>query len=119
MKVSWLPRLRSSLLTAVVLCGGGGMPLLDLALYHSLAPERSSVSHFESSTPHSHGDSCRLGSALSHCPQVASLDLVLLTATASSPEPGAALSAPRSTPTGWAQARAPPSQTTASVLRLT
>ena len=111
MKVSWLARLRSSLLTAVVLCGGGGMPLLDLALYHGLAPERSSVPHFESSTPQSHGDSCRLSSSLSHCPQVASLDLSFLTTTTSTPEPRAALSAPPRAPTGLALARAPPGRT--------
>jgi hypothetical protein len=108
MKVSWLARLRTCLLTAVVLCGGGGLPLLDLALYHGLAPERSAAPHFESSTPHSHGDSCRLSSTLSHCPQVASLRLVYLTATISSPEPRVAHSAPRSAPSGLAQARAPP-----------
>lgn len=119
MKVSWLARLRSCLLTAVVLCGGGGLPLLDLALYHGLAPERSSAPHFESSTPHSHGDSCRLSSSLSYCPQVASLHLVHLTATTSSPQPGIALSAPRGAPTGLALARAPPSRTAASVPHLT
>lgn len=108
MKASWLGRLRSCLLTAVVLCGGGGLPLLDLALYHGLAPERSSAPHFESSTPHSHGDSCRLSSTLSHCPQVASLRLVHLTATTSSPQPRVAHSVPRSAPAGLAQARAPP-----------
>jgi hypothetical protein len=119
MKVSWPARLRSCLLTAVVLCGGGGLPLLDLALYHGLAPERSSTPHFESSTPHSHGDSCRLSSSLSYCSQVASLHLVHLTATIWSPEPGVALSAPRCAPTGLALARAPPSRTAATVPHLT
>jgi hypothetical protein len=119
MKVRWLPRLRSSLLTAVMLCGGGGLPLLDLALYHGLAPERSSVPHFESSTPHSHGDSCRLDSSLAYCPQAASLHLDFLTATTSSPEPPAALSAPTRAPTGLALPRAPPGGTALSVLSLT
>ena len=118
MKVSWPARLRSCLLTAVVLCGGGGLPLLDLALYHGFAPERSPAPHFESST-HSHGDSCRLSSSLSYCPQVASLHLVFLTATTSSPQPGVALSVPHGAPTGLALARAPPIRTAASVPHLT
>jgi hypothetical protein len=108
MKVCWLVRLRTSLLTAVVLCGGGGMPLLDLALYHGLAPHRSSAPHFESRTPHSHGDACRLNSSLPYCPQVGSLKLDFLTGSTSSPQPLAPASAPRTAPTGLALARAPP-----------
>jgi hypothetical protein len=119
MKVSWPARLRSCLLTAVVLCGGGGMPLLDLALYHGFAPDRASAPHFESRAPHSHGDVCTLNSSLSHCPQVTALDLVLLTATTASPQPQAALSAPRRAPTGLALARAPPSLNPPSDLPLT
>ena len=108
MKGSWVARLKTALLAAVILSGGGGMPLLDLALYHGLTPDRSAP-HFESRTPHSHGDSCRLSSSLSHCPQVAALDLDFPAAAFSDSQPTVPLSAPRIAHPGLHTARAPPS----------
>jgi hypothetical protein len=108
MRRGWLVRLKTVLLTAVILSGGGGMPLLDLVLYHGLAPDRSSVSHFESHTPHGHGDSCRLSSSLSHCPQVDALTLHLPAGTITSLPPALPASAPRAVQASLHLARAPP-----------
>lgn len=119
MRAGWLGRLRTSLLTAVVLSGGGGLPVLDLALYHGLAPQSSPAPHFESQTPHSHGDACRLGSSLSHCPRTAALELDILTGIIASLQPVAPVSAPRTAPAGLGLARAPPSLTAPSALQLT
>jgi hypothetical protein len=83
------------------------MPLLDLVLYHGLAPDRSSVPHFESHTPHGHGDSCRLSSSLSHCPQVEGLTLHLPAGTTSSLPPVVANSVPRAGQADLPLARAP------------
>jgi hypothetical protein len=109
MRRTWLVRLKTVLLTAVILSGGGGMPLLDLALYHGLAPDRSSVPHFESHTPHGHGDSCRLSSSLSHCPQVEALTLYLPAGTTISLPPAVPNSPPRAGRPDLPLARAPPS----------
>ena len=109
MKGSWVVRLKTALLVVVVLAGGGGMPLLDLALYHGMTPDRSAAPHYESRTPHAHGDTCRLNSSLSHCPEVGALDLHLPFATSAGAEPLASLSAPRTTQPGLPPARAPPS----------
>lgn len=109
MKGSWVVRLKTALLVVVVLTGGGGMPLLDLALYHGLTPDRSAAPHYESRTPHAHGDTCRLSSSLSHCPEVGTLDLHLPFVASAGAEPPAPLSVPRTTHAGLPSARAPPS----------
>jgi len=108
MKGSWVVRLKTALLTAVVLSGGGGMPLLDLAFYHGLTPDRSAAPHFESRTPHGHGDTCRLSASLLPCPRVEPLDLDFSSATCSDTPPPVAISAPRLARPGLPPARAPP-----------
>jgi hypothetical protein len=119
MKGSWVARLKTALLTAVVLSGGGGMPLLDLALYHGLAPDRSAAPHFESRTPHGHGDTCRLSSSLSHCPRVEPLDLDIPSASSSDTPPPVAISAPRLAHPGLPPARAPPAHSALPLPQLT
>lgn len=106
-----LPRLQAALLAAVIFGGGGGMPMLDVALYHGATATHPFQSHFESSgIPHSHGDICGLSSSLPSCPQVPSLDLdvvvrPLVFRQATFPAPKA-----RSVPSGiLPQPRAPPS----------
>jgi len=71
----WLRALKANVLAAVVLSGGGGLPLLDVVLYHGLAPARFSEPHFEPTGAHCHGDLCRLDSRFPHSPQAESLDL--------------------------------------------
>ena len=106
-----LPRLQFALLAAVIFGGGGGMPVLDVALYHGTTATYPFQSHFENSgIPHSHGDVCVLSSILPSCPQVPSLDLgiavgPLLFRQAAFPAPKA-----RSVPSGiLPRPRAPPS----------
>lgn len=71
----WLRALKATVLAAVVLSGGGGMPLLDVVLYHGLAPARTSEPHFEPAGAHCHGDLCRLDSRFPQSPQAESLDI--------------------------------------------
>ena len=108
----FLPRLQTALLAAVIFGGGGGMPVLDVALYHGTTATYPFQSHFESSgIPHSHGDVCGLSSILPSCPQVPSLDLgvvagPLLFLQAAFPAPKA-----RSVPSGiLPRPRAPPTR---------
>ena len=71
-----LPRLQAALLATVIFGGGGGMPVMDVALYHGSTATYPFQSHFENSgIPHSHGDVCGLSSILPSCPQVPSLGL--------------------------------------------
>jgi hypothetical protein len=107
----FLPRLQAGLLAAVICGGGGGMPAMDVALYHRSAASHPFQSHFErSGMPHSHGDVCGLTSSLPSCPQVPSLNLgivvePLVFRQAIFPAPKA-----RSVPSGiLPQPRAPPS----------
>jgi hypothetical protein len=106
-----LPRLQAALLAAVIVGAGGGMPVLDVALYHGTTATDPFQTHFESSgIPHSHGDVCVLSSILPSCPQVPSLDLGIVVGPLSFRQ--AAFPAPtaRSAPTGiLPRPRAPPS----------
>jgi hypothetical protein len=78
----FLPRLQAALLATVIFGGGGGMPVMDVALYHGNTATHPFLSHFESSgIPHSHGDVCVLSSSLPSCPQVPSLDLAIVVGT--------------------------------------
>jgi hypothetical protein len=56
----WLRAVKATVLTAVILSGGGGTPILDLILYHGLAPSRSSQPHVEAAGADCHGEQCRL-----------------------------------------------------------
>ena len=62
----WLHGVKAALLATLILCGGGGLPLLDVVLYHGFAsPHGVDQQHFESSgTRHGHGDYCKAGSQL-------------------------------------------------------
>ena len=106
-----VPRLQAALLAAVIFGGGGGMPAMDVALYHRSAATHPFQSHFESSgMPHSHGDVCGLSSSLPSYSQVPFLDLGIVVGPlvfrqATLPAPRA-----RSVPSGiLPQPRAPPS----------
>ncbi|HEU4524878.1 MAG TPA: hypothetical protein VFR62_07635 [Gemmatimonadales bacterium] len=71
----WLRVVKAAALAAVMLGGGGGMPLLDVALYHVLAPSRSNEAHYEPSGADCHAELCRLDSKVPYSPQAESLDL--------------------------------------------
>jgi len=66
MRMPWLIRLKVAVLTAVVLTGGSGLPLLDALLYHS-RPSRNisqTGAHWEMpGAPDHHADRCTLGRA--------------------------------------------------------
>lgn len=69
MPSSWLVRLKAGALAILLLSGGGGMPLLDVALFHASGASFSSHPHFESSSiPDGHGDFCRQGTAPPYAP---------------------------------------------------
>ena len=78
----WLPAVKATVLAAVILSGGGGMPLLDVILYHGLAPSRSSQPHVEPAGADCHGDHCRLDARLPSSTQAESLDLRIPLVTA-------------------------------------
>jgi hypothetical protein len=71
----WLRVLKSAVLAAVVLSGGGGLPLLDVILYHGLGPSRSAQPHYEPSGVHCHGELCKLDSRFPSSTEAESLDL--------------------------------------------
>lgn len=55
------------MLAALLLSGGGGLPTIDVLLYHGRA--HLNQPHFETAArPHSHGDVCTLGSSLPYSP---------------------------------------------------
>jgi hypothetical protein len=66
----WLHGVKAAVLATLILCGGGGLPLLDVVLYHGpVSPHGVDQQHFESSgTRHGHGDYCKAGSQLPHSP---------------------------------------------------
>jgi hypothetical protein len=69
MTCTWLVRLKAVALASLLLSGGGGMPLLDVALFHARPTSYSSHPHFEAAdTADGHGDYCRQGTALPHAP---------------------------------------------------
>jgi hypothetical protein len=75
MPSNWLVRLKALVLAVLLLSGGGGMPLLDVALFHASGASFSAHPHFESSTvPDGHGDSCRQGAALPYAPGTVRFD---------------------------------------------
>jgi hypothetical protein len=75
MPSSWLVRLKAGALAILLLSGGGGMPLLDLALFHASGASFSSHPHFESSSvPDGHGDFCRQGAVLPYAPGAVRFD---------------------------------------------
>lgn len=75
---SRLPRLKVPVLVALLASGGGGMPVLDIVLFHAHARAPSSTPHFEAgASPHAHGDRCTLGTALLHTPIPVRLGLVI------------------------------------------
>lgn len=108
---SWLLRSKAAVLVAVILSGGGGMPILDVALSHGLASAYAAQPHFEpSGTTCSHGEICRLGSKLPFSANTPALDLDISVAVLYFPKVALPVTAPRSTDLGLLpQPRAPPS----------
>jgi len=106
-----LPRLKAALLAAVMLGGGGGMPALDVALYHGTRGTDLFQTHFESSgKPHSHGDVCVLSSILPSSPQVPSPGLGIVLGSLSFGQAAFPVPTERSAISGiLPQSRAPPS----------
>src|SRR5215213_5973185 len=71
---SWLLRLKGAVLIAVMLSGGGALPVLDALLYHRGA--HLGRPHFETAgVPHSHGDICRLGLSAPYSPRASLLNV--------------------------------------------
>lgn len=109
MRRGWLLRLKAALLTTVILAGGGGMPHLDAALYHGFGSPHAALPHFETHTPRGHGDICNLSSALSPCPQLASLGSDVIIGPLTFVQPRLPVVAPRSAHSGiLPHPRAPP-----------
>jgi hypothetical protein len=73
-----LPRLKVLVLAALLFSGGGGMPVLDVVLFHVHRLTHSSAAHFEATdSPHTHRDHCSLGTALPHTPVPERLDVAI------------------------------------------
>jgi hypothetical protein len=104
----WLRVAKAVVLAAVVLGGGGGMPLLDVTLYHGLAPSRSPQSHLEPSGAHCHAERCRLDSKAPLTTQAQSLDLRIQLVTTPFRAPALAPLAPRAAQVDLPHSRAPP-----------
>ena len=101
--------MKATVLAAVVLSGGVGMPLLEVVLYHGLAPARSAEPHFEPAGAHCHAELCRLDSSFPPAPQAESLDLRIQTTTVPFRELELAELAPRTDDPGlFPLPRAPP-----------
>jgi hypothetical protein len=63
---SWFRRAKAVLLAALILSGGGGLPVLDVALSHLRStPAHGGGLHLENAA-HSHIDFCSLGSSISY-----------------------------------------------------
>ena len=72
---TWLLRSKAALVFGITLSGGGGLPVLDVLLYHARSPTHLDRPHFEvSGLPHSHGDVCRLGSIAPYSPDAAQVE---------------------------------------------
>lgn len=116
MRCSAARRLRSLLLTAVLLVGGSGVSALDLVLYHLghvEAPASPRVAGTDA--PRSHGDTCLLLDWTARGPHILALDqLPALPAQAETTCTPSALADVRRAVqlTTSAQSRAPPSQLT-------
>ena len=95
MPCKWLRAVKAAVLAAVIASGGGGLPVLDLALYHGLAPSRPTQPHFEPSGAHCHGELCRLDSRFPSSTRAESLDLGIRLVTTSFREPALLSLAPR------------------------
>ena len=80
MRRSWLARTQALLFAALLLAGGGGLPVLDAAFFHEYAPTHPTSPHLEASNgPHSHGELCRISLALSNAPPAVGPDAAIIT----------------------------------------
>src|SRR5512134_2720322 len=95
-------------LVAVMLCGGGGLPLLD-ALTHTSGPE-TRTPHVETAAASlAHGEFCSLGSALPYTAYATGSPVELEVTILGYPEATPPVAPPRSPPVGLLpQPRAPP-----------
>lgn len=107
----WVRRSKVTLLVALLVSGGGGMPLLDGILFHRLGSTGLVGPRVEaSSAAYTHGELCRLGWTLPHSPRgkLAGVD-VRTQGLAVGRQPPIPLSAPRSFDRQLLnQSRAPP-----------
>jgi hypothetical protein len=108
----WLRAVKATVLAAVILSGGGSMPLLDVVLYHGLSPSRFSQPHYEPSGVHCHGELCKLDSRFPQSTQAESLDPRVQVVTTPFRELAFAAPAPRpAAPELLSLPRAPPGLT--------
>lgn len=105
-----LSRLNALLLVALMLCGGGSMPLLD-AISHGDGSGSASGPHFETaSAALSHRDFCSLGASLPFSTHRPALDFDIALGVVAFPDVGLHAAAPRSADRDLLpQPRAPPS----------
>lgn len=107
----WLLRAKALLVGLLLLSGGGGMPLLDVALFHRYpTPARLHSSLEASGSQRTHGELCRLGWTVPHSPQGMGVGLEIQVADLSvRPHPAPPNDPPRSSGLRLpARPRAPP-----------
>jgi hypothetical protein len=104
-----LSRLNALLLIALMLCGGGGLPVVD-ALTHGYGSAAATGPHFETaSAAEGHRDFCSLGAGLPLSPQLSTLYLDIAFGVVAFPGMSRPASAPRFAAPGLLpQPRAPP-----------
>jgi len=107
----WLLRAKALLFSLLLLSGGGGMPLLDVALFHRYStPSRLHNSLEASGVARPHGELCRLGWTVPHSPQGVRVGVEIQVADLSvRPHPAPPADAPRCSDLRLpARPRAPP-----------
>jgi hypothetical protein len=105
-----LVRLKALLLVFILLNGGGGMPLLDAALYHRHGVASTRVRAGADDAQRTHAQVCHLGWTIPHAANTGrvALGLAVLALPFSRP-PAAPVDTPRSADVGGLpQPRAPP-----------
>ena len=107
---SGLLKFKAVVLVFLLISGGGGMPLLDAALYHRHGVSLTTVRAGADDTQRAHSQVCHLGWTLPHTTSLGTIALGLAVVTLPFRRPPAAsVTAPRSADIGGLpQSRAPP-----------
>jgi hypothetical protein len=107
---SGVVKLKAVVLVFLLINGGGGMPLLDAALYHRHAVSLTAVRAEADDAQRAHNQVCHLGWTVPHTTDLGTVALGLAVVTLPFRRPPAAsVTAPRSADSGGLpQSRAPP-----------